>query len=54
MNKLMIGLIIESIGALGCIMFPMLFMMKFNKLILIGMVLSFIMLFVGLLITMSF
>ena len=53
-QKLIIGLIIESIGALGCILLPIIAIMKFNKWILLGVILSFVMLVVGLFITMSF
>jgi len=49
--KLYIGLAIESIGALGCLIFPTMFLMTFNKWILTAVIMSFIMLFGGFMIT---
>ena len=49
--KLYIGLIIEGIGALGCLIFPTMFLMTFNKRILMGAILSLIMLVTGFMIT---
>ncbi len=51
-QKLMIGLIIEGIGALGAFLCPMLLIMTWNKYFLIAGVISFVMLIGGFLITL--